>query len=409
VGLAERYGPIESIILSNICWWVETNRKNGKHFYDGRFWTYGSTSAFERIFTYLTPQQIKYTLKNLRERGALLTGNYNKMRYDRTLWYTVSDEVMAVYECRVPGMRRESGVPEPGAERETDGEDAAAEAGGGMEEGTVLDGADISGQELPGAPVDRERQKYRFHSVNLHNGNGKNANSIVEIYPIHCRNLPDPLSKFNPPIPFINIYKKAAAEKPDENDKKTENVINRQAAAAENFSDEEPLRAVLAARRSDLVFDDGFYRRALGWIGKQNLEPPAAFIDWLIAECEKRKPANFRGMFYRLFFAPDLVGLFRAKGIPPPGRVDKPALALVCPACGVSHDPGLRECPACGFPKDEYGDSGKVERQKRINSMPPEVRVEYEREIAKLFFSGSVAWKDRDQWVEIDRKYHIIR
>jgi hypothetical protein len=95
VRLAERYGPIEAILLSNICWWVETNEKNGKNFHDGKFWTYGSPGAFEKIFPYLKPEQIKYALRSLRDKGVLLTGNYNKMKYDRTLWYTVPDEVRA--------------------------------------------------------------------------------------------------------------------------------------------------------------------------------------------------------------------------------------------------------------------------------------------------------------------------
>ena len=46
----------------------------------------------ETTFDYLTPNQIRYALDKLRESGLILTGNFNKTTYDRTLWYTLSEE-----------------------------------------------------------------------------------------------------------------------------------------------------------------------------------------------------------------------------------------------------------------------------------------------------------------------------
>jgi hypothetical protein len=423
VGLADRYGPIESIILSNICWWVETNRKNGKHFYDGRYWTYGSTAGFEKIFSYLGSEQIKYILRTLRQKGALLTGNYNRMRYDRTLWYSPSDEVIAIYECREYGAPPEAPPPDisaeaAGGEEEYPVTETGEDEGAGEEFGEgdwVGEGAlaDTGGSRPADGKEseDTERQKSHLHCVNLHNGNGKNADSIVENSTMDCGNLHDPLCKFPPPIPFININKKAAAAKSGDKPDQNSQDFGEKAAAADTFSGKESfpafrssMRSLLAAKRPDFIFSDGFYGRAFEWIKRHGLDPPDGYVDWLVGECEKRRPDNFRGLFFRLFFAPDLVELYKARGIPPPAAEEP---VMNCPACGEAHSRALAECPRCGLPKDRYGDAGEVERQKRINALPPDVRAEYEKEVSALFFSGK--GKDRDQWTAVEKKYHIIR
>jgi hypothetical protein len=438
VGLAERYGPIESIILSNICWWVETNRKNGKHFHDGRYWTYGSAAGFEKIFTYLKPEQIKYSLRNLREAGALLTGNYNRMKYDRTLWYTVSDEVMAIYECRKSGTEGlggdksapvEADEDEAGSaeadedeagEEEFDFGDEAEAAGGG---GTFKDAADTGditdregeageGPEGAGMGVHREWPNGHSHYGNFHNENGGKTIPIMENPTMDCGNFHDPLWKFPPPIPLINSYKKAAAAGGgSENDKIPPDV--KEAAAAANFSPKafngaEALRACLTGRWPGLVLSADFYPRAVEWMGREALD--AGYIDWLIEQCEKRKPDNLRGLFYRLFFASDLADLYRARGIPPPRG--EAAEKAVCPACGTVHHAGLPECPQCGLARDRYGDADEVGRQKRINALTPEARRGYEEETRAAFFTAAAEKGDpatyRDQWIEIQKKYHLI-
>ena len=94
------YGVNAAILLSNICYWIEKNIKNNKHFYNGRYWTYNSVQAFFECFPYLTKGQINTALKNLRKVGALLIGNYNKKKYDRTTWYSPSDAILAIYSDR---------------------------------------------------------------------------------------------------------------------------------------------------------------------------------------------------------------------------------------------------------------------------------------------------------------------
>lgn len=96
--IAERFGLLEAILLNNIYYWVDKNRANESNFYDGTYWTYNSTRAFNELFPYVSERQIKNALKHLREEGILLTGNYNKSTYDRTLWYALSKKGLSIVQ-----------------------------------------------------------------------------------------------------------------------------------------------------------------------------------------------------------------------------------------------------------------------------------------------------------------------
>ena len=91
IELAKKYGILEAILLKNIWFWIEKNRANEKNFYDGTYWTYNSTRAFNELFPYASESSIKRALKSLQEKGIIKTGNYNKSSYDRTLWYAFTD------------------------------------------------------------------------------------------------------------------------------------------------------------------------------------------------------------------------------------------------------------------------------------------------------------------------------
>ena len=91
IELAKKYGILEAILLKNIWFWIEKNKANEKNFYDGTYWTYNSTRAFNELFPYASESSIKRALKSLQEKGIIKTGNYNKSSYDRTLWYAFTD------------------------------------------------------------------------------------------------------------------------------------------------------------------------------------------------------------------------------------------------------------------------------------------------------------------------------
>lgn len=91
VELAKQYGMVEAVLLNHFEYWIELNRANGKNYFEGRYWTFNSMKAFAEIFPYLSEKKIRNALKNLQDAGLIMTGNFNKSAYDRTLWYTFSD------------------------------------------------------------------------------------------------------------------------------------------------------------------------------------------------------------------------------------------------------------------------------------------------------------------------------
>ena len=92
VDVAKLYGVNCALILQNIWFWVKHNEKIGANFFDGVYWVYQSTKTLEEIFPYLSKRKIETALKKLRDDGIIISGNYNNAKYDRTLWYSVTEK-----------------------------------------------------------------------------------------------------------------------------------------------------------------------------------------------------------------------------------------------------------------------------------------------------------------------------
>lgn len=92
VELAKKLGVLEAILLENIYFWIEKNKSNNKHFYDGKYWTYNSRKAFTEIFPYATERKIQLALERLEKCNLIVTGNYNKFANDRTKWFSITED-----------------------------------------------------------------------------------------------------------------------------------------------------------------------------------------------------------------------------------------------------------------------------------------------------------------------------
>ena len=109
--IAKKYGVEGAVMLSNLIFWIEKNKANDKHFYEGRYWTYNSTEAFTKLFPFWSRRQIQRILKNLKEQGAIEEGNFNKAGYDRTKWYTVTISSNPVNSTIAPNRAMECTKP----------------------------------------------------------------------------------------------------------------------------------------------------------------------------------------------------------------------------------------------------------------------------------------------------------
>lgn len=115
IEIAKEYGVLEAILLNNLWFWVEKNRANNVNYYDGYYWTFNSTKAFNELFPYASQKQIQSALKHLRDEGILQTGNYNKSALDRTLWYAFTQKgKWILLKGKMDFTDRENGFPQKG-------------------------------------------------------------------------------------------------------------------------------------------------------------------------------------------------------------------------------------------------------------------------------------------------------
>lgn len=91
VEIACKYGILESVLLNNLFFWIQKNKANQKNYFEGKYWTYNSVKALTQLFPYASEHKIRNALKHLENEGIIITGNYNKSSYDRTMWYALSD------------------------------------------------------------------------------------------------------------------------------------------------------------------------------------------------------------------------------------------------------------------------------------------------------------------------------
>ena len=88
--IAELVGVNAALVFQKIRYYCDYHKAENTNFHDGLHWSYNTHSGMVMQFPYLTKRQIRTALEKLTTGGLLLTGNYNKYKNDRTLWYAVA-------------------------------------------------------------------------------------------------------------------------------------------------------------------------------------------------------------------------------------------------------------------------------------------------------------------------------
>lgn len=100
--LAQHHGVNGAIFLHAMAFWIAKNQANGRHFHEGRTWTYNTLEALAKLFPFWTRRQVERIVAKLKEDGVLLTGNFSQDKTDRTVWYALADSVLEVYGLLAP-------------------------------------------------------------------------------------------------------------------------------------------------------------------------------------------------------------------------------------------------------------------------------------------------------------------
>lgn len=92
VSAAIKVGVNAAIILEQFDFYIAKNKANGRHYHDGRYWTYNSVSAFKDMYPYMSEKAIRTAIGKLVDGGYVLIGDYNENRYQRPKWYSITDD-----------------------------------------------------------------------------------------------------------------------------------------------------------------------------------------------------------------------------------------------------------------------------------------------------------------------------
>ena len=54
--------------------------------------------ALLELFEFWTKDQLRTVIKNCEKKGLIVKGNYNKIAYDRTIWYALTPLALDIYD-----------------------------------------------------------------------------------------------------------------------------------------------------------------------------------------------------------------------------------------------------------------------------------------------------------------------
>lgn len=80
----------KAIILQQIHYWLQRS----KNIEDGHHWVFNTVREWHQQFPWLAEKTVQRYLKDLCDKGLLITGNFNKANFDRTKWYRINYEAL---------------------------------------------------------------------------------------------------------------------------------------------------------------------------------------------------------------------------------------------------------------------------------------------------------------------------
>ena len=92
IKLASEFSVVEAILIHHFQYWINFNRQLKRNFHQDRFWSFQTLDEICAHFPYFQRGQVERIINKLVESDVLLKGNFNKKKYDRTVWYAFKDE-----------------------------------------------------------------------------------------------------------------------------------------------------------------------------------------------------------------------------------------------------------------------------------------------------------------------------
>jgi hypothetical protein len=160
----------------------------------------------------------------------------------------------------------------------------------------------------------------------------------------------------------------AASEPPDSN---TDPPPGDKAAAA--VLTPKKIKEALSSLDKRLFFDDEFYSRAAAFVSRHKID--FKYFEWLHEQCGLKKPNSFDGLYFKLFFAENMIEKYKAFIKPPPPEQPPPPAVFKCPVCGAVHSENDEMCPDCSLPRNPTPNTVSLFRE--LLTFPAGRRDEY--------------------------------
>lgn len=95
VDLATKIGNVNvSILIHHFQFWIKHNKALGRNEHLGRTWVYQTVKEICAFFPYWSPRQVENIIQKAVNFKILIKGNFNRSKFDRTVWYAFENEEM---------------------------------------------------------------------------------------------------------------------------------------------------------------------------------------------------------------------------------------------------------------------------------------------------------------------------
>ena len=102
--LACKIGVKEALILQQLHYWLEKT----EHIIRGKKWVYNSIENWQRTnFPFYSVATVKRAFESLKKKGLVLIANFNRMKNDKTLWYSINYQALEKLDKDVSNKQAE--------------------------------------------------------------------------------------------------------------------------------------------------------------------------------------------------------------------------------------------------------------------------------------------------------------
>ena len=98
--LAVAVGLNEAIVLQQVNYWLNKSTK----VFEGKKWTYNSYEDWQKQLPFWSISTLKRIFTGLEKDGLLISGNFNKAKFDKTKWYTIDSVKLTSRVCQIDTM-----------------------------------------------------------------------------------------------------------------------------------------------------------------------------------------------------------------------------------------------------------------------------------------------------------------